>query len=64
MTLPAEQRRCAGKGRLERGGLERDELLKLLWTQLTKLHSAAVFSFLIHIDIRPLKMHVLYAFCF
>ncbi len=29
MTLPVDQETFAGKGRLEHGGLERDELLNL-----------------------------------
>lgn len=29
MTLPEDQEKFAGKERLEHGGLERDELLKL-----------------------------------
>lgn len=53
MTVPVDQEEFAGKRRLEHGGLERDELLKL-WTQLTQLFCFFcffVFFLLIHRDI-------------
>ena len=62
ITSGAEEVCWEGKAGTWRTGERR--AFKTLWTQLTELQTAAVFPFLIHIDIRPLKMHVLYAFCF
>lgn len=57
MTLPVHRR----TNRLELGGLERDELLKLCALNLEKNTSTAAYFSFRHL---LLKMHVLYAFCF
>lgn len=62
ITSGAEEVCWEGKAGTWRTGERRAFKTFVDSTDKTPLRSC--FSFLIHIDIRPLKMHVLYAFCF
>lgn len=61
MTIPEDQKKFAGKRRLEQRGLEGDELLNLCG--LDKDPNSSCFFFFLFIPLKhlSLKMHVVYA---